>query len=311
MFFKIEAGGVSETSLDKMTKNDTIAGYIMLGELEDVAVPLGLSDIAVRECLTDENPTRAALDVYEDFSFGIMNIINLADIKQKRDRVAIFLKRNMFIMVEIIDKDGSSRDMFELAMQRYKTNITLEKVIYGVMDRMLAGSSERLAEISAKVLELERSMVNNHLDDSTNKTLFKMKKNLMLQKNYYNQLVGIGETLEENENNLFSEENLRYFAVFAAKAQRLSGEASEMAENLVHVREAYEAGLNYNMNKTMQFFTVIATIFMPLTLLVGWFGMNFTNMPLIQSEYGYPFIIIVSILLVAANLYWFHRKKYM
>jgi magnesium transporter len=298
MFFKIEAGGVSESSLDKMTKNDTIAGYIMLDELEDVAVPLGLSDIAVRECLTDENPTRAALDVYEDFSFGIMNIINLADIKQKRDRVAIFLKRNMFIMVEIIDKDGSSRDMFELAMQRYKTNITLEKVIYGVMDRMLAGSSERLAEISAKVLELERSMVNNHLDDSTNKTLF-------------NQLVGIGETLEENENDLFSEENLRYFAVFAAKAQRLSGEASEMAENLVHVREAYEAGLNYNMNKTMQFFTVIATIFMPLTLLVGWFGMNFTNMPLIQSEYGYPFIIIVSILLVAANLYWFHRKKYM
>ncbi len=311
MFFKLENGGISEITLDLITKDDIIAGYIMLDELEDVAKPLGISEIAVHECRTDENPTRAALDVYEDFSFGIMNIINLEDIKQKRDRVAIFLRRNVFIMVEIIDKDGSSRNMFELAMHRYKTNVTLEKVIFGVMDKMLSGSSERLTEANTKILELERCMANDRLDENINKTIFKMKKNLMLQKNYYNQLVGIGETLEENENELFSEENLRYFALFSAKAHRLSCETSEISENLVHVRESYEAGLNYHMNKTMQFFTVIATIFMPMTLLVGWFGMNFTNMPLIQSEYGYPIIIIVSIIMVSLNLYWFHKKKFM
>ena len=52
----------------------------------------------------------------------------------------------------------------------------------------------------------------------------------------------------------------------------------------------------------MRVFTIVTVLFLPLTLITGWFGMNFVNMPELQSEWGYPVIIAASILLVAGLL---------
>lgn len=59
----------------------------------------------------------------------------------------------------------------------------------------------------------------------------------------------------------------------------------------------------------MRFFTVIATIFLPLTLVVGWYGMNM-DMPEYKSEYAYPVVIIVSIVIVVASIAYFKKKKW-
>ena len=65
------------------------------------------------------------------------------------------------------------------------------------------------------------------------------------------------------------------------------------------------------MNKTMQLFTVVTTIFLPLTLIAGWYGMNFKNMPELQLKYGYFVIIGISIAIVIVLVYWFKKKKYL
>lgn len=62
-------------------------------------------------------------------------------------------------------------------------------------------------------------------------------------------------------------------------------------------------------NKNMQFLTVISTIFFPLTLVTGWFGMNFKNMP--ELEHGYPFVIVGSLIIVAVIIWIFKKKKIM
>jgi magnesium transporter len=55
--------------------------------------------------------------------------------------------------------------------------------------------------------------------------------------------------------------------------------------------------------------TVVTTIFMPLTLIVGWYGMNFKYMPEIESRFGYPVVILLSILIVSGSLTFFKIKK--
>ena len=58
---------------------------------------------------------------------------------------------------------------------------------------------------------------------------------------------------------------------------------------------------------------VIADIthFMPLTLIVGWYGMNFRYMPELESPFGYPVVIVVSITIAVACLLFFKRKKWL
>jgi len=75
--------------------------------------------------------------------------------------------------------------------------------------------------------------------------------------------------------------------------------------------ETYLSSVSNRMNEVMKVLTIIATIFIPITFLVGLYGMNFKYMPEIGWKYGYPMtwgIIIVSVAFMLAH---FRRKKWM
>ena len=61
----------------------------------------------------------------------------------------------------------------------------------------------------------------------------------------------------------------------------------------------------------MTLLTVITSIFMPLTLIVGWYGMNFKYMPELEKKAAYPIVIIVSIVIVILSLIFFKKKKWL
>ena len=58
----------------------------------------------------------------------------------------------------------------------------------------------------------------------------------------------------------------------------------------------------------MKLFTVVTVIFLPLSLLAGWYGMNFVGMPELTWEYGYP-AAWAAMLLIGAVVYLIFRKK--
>ena len=73
------------------------------------------------------------------------------------------------------------------------------------------------------------------------------------------------------------------------------------------VQDAYQAQVDAQQNRNMQFLTVISTIFFPLTLITGWYGMNFRNMP--ELENGYPGVVILSLVVIAGCIFIFKKKK--
>lgn len=83
-----------------------------------------------------------------------------------------------------------------------------------------------------------------------------------------------------------------------------------LKELLYQASEAHQAKLDYHMNKTMQLFTVLTSIFMPLTLITGWYGMNFYYMPELKNPYGYLGVIILSISVITVSIFWFKKKKF-
>ena len=77
------------------------------------------------------------------------------------------------------------------------------------------------------------------------------------------------------------------------------------------IRDSYESRLDVKQNRIMTVLTVVTTIFMPLTLIVGWYGMNFRYMPELESRWGYPIVIAVSVLIVVLSLIFFKKKKWL
>ena len=310
MFYSIHEKEIREIQLEQVDSHEICVGYLTLEELRKCYKKLGLSEIAVQDCMTDHTHFRTSIDLYDEFSFGMINIVDILNLTSKRNRIGFFIKKNLFVMVKIVDRDDSIRQIFMDAIRRFRQNATMEKVIYGVLERLLSSGNRGLVMTERQIMAMEREVVNGKTDEDLNKEIFDLRNRLSTLKNYYDQLIDIGEALQENENDLFEEENLRYFKIFTDKAERLSNNTQLLCDNLIHLREALDATLNYNLNNTMKLFTIVTIIFQPLTLIVGWYGMNFTHMPELGWKFGYIYVILLSLSVVGGILYHFRKKKY-
>ena len=127
---------------------------------------------------------------------------------------------------------------------------------------------------------------------------------------YYEQLIDLGQELAENENDFFMSDNLRFFELFTARVTRLQGLVSTLKEYTMQVRELYQSELSVKQNRIMTVLTVVTTIIMPLTLVTGWYGMNFKYMPELDSPLAYPVVIGVVILMAISGIIYFKKKKW-
>jgi magnesium transporter len=82
-------------------------------------------------------------------------------------------------------------------------------------------------------------------------------------------------------------------------------------EMLASLENTYHAGQNARMTQVMKLLTIISTIFIPLTFIVGVYGMNFDHMPELRWEYGYFMVMGVMTALALMMLVWFRRKRWL
>ncbi|MNJ57691.1 Magnesium transport protein CorA [compost metagenome] len=75
-----------------------------------------------------------------------------------------------------------------------------------------------------------------------------------------------------------------------------------------NLREAYQSSIANRANEIMRVFTAITTIFIPLTLITGIYGMNFDNMPELHWKYSY-YVVIGIMVILGAGMYYLFRKR--
>ncbi len=309
MFYQIDEG-LSPIRLEDIKDDILTLGIITLDELDDCYECFGFSPSTVSECRYDTRHIHSTLDVYEDYHFGIIIGIDTQHIIRVEDRIALYIKRNLFIIVTIEDKDNSIRSKLSEALEHLNlARVTLEKLVYAFLERIINDDYTTLESIEKEISRHEDEISYNRTKKNFNNELTRIRKKLMILDNYYDQLIMIGEELEENAIDIFDEKNLRYFKMFKDRATRLSNNTRMLQEYSIHVREAYHAQLEYTLNNIMKVFTVVTTIFLPLTLIVGWYGMNFTSMPEITWRFGYLYVIIISIIVIILCLLYFKKKK--
>lgn len=309
MFYQIKETPV-EITAQEIDENTITAGYVTCDELAEIGEMLGFSSSTVAACRVANKNFRSGVEVYDDYTFTELRIVNPND-NHHEDCVAVYIKKNMIIVVDVEDYDASTKNKFMAALNRYSSaNITLEKLIYAFIDAMIASDFKYIEDKGNEITLLEEDVLKENTDDDFSLDLLTLKKELLTLHNYYEQLLDITDAIEENENDLFDSEDLRYIANLSAKITRLREDTDSLSSSVTHLQDAYSSSLDLKLNHTMKVFTVMTSIFFPLTLIVGWYGMNFNSMPEFAWKYGYLYVIALSVLVVAALVLIGKRKKW-
>lgn len=265
----------------------------------------------IEECMSSKQHTR--LEDYDDLNFGVINIIDHTENWFEAKEINFYITSNYLVFVS----KGKNRlieqiknDIEQNGKESANYSINESKILYMLLDRLTSMDNIILKKIESSIAALEEQVLSGVEKDFTAE-IIKLRKQLLYLKRYYEPLIDIAEDLEENENGLIDPGAIRYFKMLINRIQRLNNNVMHLRDYVTQVREAYQAQVDIKLNKTMKLFTVVTTIFLPLTLIVGWYGMNFTHMPELNSIYGYPFVIGLSLAVVAVCLVYFRRHDYL
>ncbi len=247
-------------------------------------------------------------EVNYDSLTGCFQIPDREHIGTRDSRFAFALDEKGIVF---IDDSGKAEQMIE-QIRRTKRwrSPSLERFLYDFLELIVEDDLPIMERYEDELNRIEDSILNSEGQGDLGRVI-EIHNDIRKLLVHYEQIIDMTQELEENENGFFSEENLRYIHLFMNLMARRHDSAVSLREHTMQVRDFYNSQLDVRQNRTMTLLTVITTIFMPLTLIAGWYGMNFVHMPELAWKWGYPVVIAVSVAIVIFCLIFFRKKKWL
>ena len=244
------------------------------------------------------------VEAEQDYFCGSLAIPNAVDLLGSRYRLLFFINKQYVLLVS---EDGYGKRIADhLRNRKMSSQTSTEKVLAMILADIIAKDNVMLEKFERELMEMEEEAMRRQTELFL-KHMIRVRKQLLILRGYYEQLIEVGRELEENENDLFAKKQLKYFGSISDRAERLLHRCIHLIDYAGQVKEVYQGKVDERQNRNMQYLTVVSTIFFPLTLITGWYGMNFENMP--ELAHGYPYVAVISVLVVIVCIWIFKKKK--
>ncbi|MBY0201631.1 magnesium/cobalt transporter CorA [Paenibacillus polysaccharolyticus] len=280
--------------------------YWIDADVDDLAVlqPLfSMHDLAVEDCLSDEEQ-RPKIEIYENHYFIVINSIRFDDEEIFLRAVNLFLGRH-FIITVTKQKISELRTLKPILWEQEISSP--DRLLYLLVDLIVDNYFTVGDRIEARIEKLEEDILmhtkKSHLNEiiGLRSEILWLKKVLGPQKEVIN-------TLNKKDLRLIDDQLQKYFSDIYENAVKISETFETYRDLMGNLREAYQSSIANRANEIMRVFTAITTVFMPLTVITGIYGMNFDNMPELHWKYGY-YAVIGLMITLGLTMFFIFRKK--
>ncbi|CAI6019271.1 Cobalt/magnesium transport protein CorA [Paenibacillus sp. JJ-100] len=280
--------------------------YWIDADVDDLAVlqPLfSIHDLAVEDCLSDEEQ-RPKIEIYENHYFIVINSIRFDDEEIFLRAVNLFLGRHYIISVTK-QKVSELRTLKPILWEQEIS--TPDRFLYLLVDLIVDNYFTVGDRIEVRIEKLEEDILmhtkKSHLNEiiGLRSEILWLKKVLGPQKEVIN-------TLNKKDLRLIDDQLQKYFSDIYENAVKISETFETYRDLMGNLREAYQSSIANRANEIMRVFTAITTVFMPLTVITGIYGMNFDNMPELHWKYGY-YAVIGLMVTLGLSMFFIFRKK--
>jgi len=296
---KLQPDQVNWVNLDGLNNQDII---------EKLQAHFCLHSLLIDDVLADQRPKAEEYEGYLFFTLKMLYRIDGMEIDY--EQVSFVLGNNFLISFQ--EKEG---DLFDGFRDRIRLDLgkvrkkQADYLLYRLIDIIVDNYYNVLDRIGDLIEEIEENVYENPSNRTFHKIQLLKKELIYLRKALYPLREALSKVVK-GESEFISEENLRYYSDVYDHVSHLIDSLDTYKDLTSSLLDIHINAMNTKMNEVMKVLTVISTIFMPLTFILGVYGMNFDYMPELGWPWGYYGVWIVMIVIVMMMLIFFKRKKW-
>jgi magnesium transporter len=280
------------------------------GELENLASELKIPSLYIQDVLQAEHLPKTE-SFGDDESFFLIaraldpenTSLEFKSIREISNKIAIYYSEGRVISLhrrkfpwldELIKKSAS-----------FPPETTALQLVSKILKHSFRSFEPALLDLISDIEFFESKLLESDKVSSLARSLYALKRKASVMKQLFTASGPLREFLaDEAGNEPIARDALDMFD----RINSLGEEANDRAASLINLNLTI-AG--QRSNDVMRFLTVYSAFFMPLTFLVGVYGMNFRVMPELESPFGYPAVWLLMLLITGIHLWWFRRKRWL
>ena len=128
---------------------------------------------------------------------------------------------------------------------------------------------------------------------------------------FYTQLAACGDVIAQDVGELLTARDRRLFSSFSRQADRAQMQADALRDACMQLIDLHQMMADDRREKANLWLTVMASIAVPVTIVTGWYGMNFAHMPELAWPWAYPAVAVLCAGIVVAELIYFRHRKWL
>lgn len=279
------------------------AGLFDLDELQRI---FEFHDLAIEDCI-DEEEQRPKLEIYHDHYFIVLNSIEFSNQDIHLHEVNIFIGPHYIVTVT----KHPVREIREMEQVVREEEIkTADFMLYHFIDRIVENYFLVIDDIEDLIEQLEDRILMK-TEKSQLGEIIGLRSEILYAKKMIGPQRDLVASLNKKELALIDDHLQKYFGDVYENSVKIVESFDTFRDLMGNLREAYQAALANRANETMRVFTALTTIFMPLTIVTGIYGMNFDYMPELRSPLGYYVVLGIMAALGMGMYYTFKKKEWL
>ena len=288
-----------------------VDGVHQVEVVERIGECFGLHPLVMEDILnTDQRPKM------EDLGDYIYIVLKMLDYNEKRDEIVgeqVSLVLGPTFVLSFQEKEG---DVFDPIRERIRTGkgriraMGADYLAYTLLDSIIDNYFAILERLGERIELLEERVVTRPTP-RTLQTIQTLKREMIFLRKSVWPLREVVASLERGDSPLIKESTRVYLRDVYDHTIQVIDAVETFRDMLSGMLDIYLSSVSNRLNRVMEVLTVIATIFMPLTFLVGVYGMNFQYMPELGWRWAYPAVWLVMLAIAATMLILFRRNRWL
>lgn len=253
---------------------------------------------------------RPKIEFFDNYIYIVIKMITWDQKKKtiKTEQISLVIGNNYVISFQ--EKEDDIFDPLRERIRRGKGRIRgmgADYLAYAILDITVDNYFIALEGIGEHMELLEDKLLKNPNDDILKEIYVVKRENLLLRKSVW-PLREINAQLERYDSPLIRKKTRPFLRDLYDHTMHVIDNVETYRDMIAGLLELYISTLSNKTNDVMKVLTIIATIFIPLTFIVGVYGMNFEHMPELHWPWAY-FAVMAVMGIIALLMLWYFRKK--